>query len=361
MKIIFDYKIFYQQKVGGISNYFFNLGKEMIKNEVDVKFLCPLHKNNYLDQIPPSNKKGFKIFFPSKMNMIVETINRKFSNSYFNKHSPDIIHHTYYSKITNKNKSVCTVYDMINEKFSHLFNNSNQIKEIKKTTIDNCDHIFCISEKTKQDLIDILKVKEKKISVTLLASSFEKNIYESPKTKIYENHLLFVGSRYGYKNFEGFIKAYSHSNFLKNNFKIIAYGGEKKSKIDFDIFKKNNVKEENIIYLNDTDIHLSDLYQNVSALVYPSFYEGFGLPILEAMQLGCLVISSNGGALEEVGGNKLFYFDPFSTENIKYTLEKVLSSKKNMQNLIEYGFLRSKKFTWSNCAKETLNIYNKII
>ena len=79
------------------------------------------------------------------------------------------------------------------------------------------------------------------------------------------------------------------------------------------------------------------------------------------MQLGCLVISSNGGALEEVGGNKLFYFDPFSTENIKYTLEKVLSSKKNMQNLIEYGFLRSKKFTWSNCAKETLDIYNKII
>ena len=62
MKIIFDYKIFYQQKVGGISNYFFNLGKEMIKNEVDVQFFCPLHKNNYLDQIPSSNKKGFKIF-----------------------------------------------------------------------------------------------------------------------------------------------------------------------------------------------------------------------------------------------------------------------------------------------------------
>ena len=62
MKIIFDYKIFYQQKVGGISNYFYNLGREMIKNEVDVIFFCPLHKNEYLKKIPQDNKKGIKIF-----------------------------------------------------------------------------------------------------------------------------------------------------------------------------------------------------------------------------------------------------------------------------------------------------------
>ena len=360
MKIIFDYKIFYQQKVGGISNYFFSLGKEMIKNGVDVKFLCPIHKNNYLDKIPSHNKKGFKILFPSKFKKIVELVNQRVSNYYFNKSSPDIIHNTYYSNIENKNKSVCTVYDMINERFSHLFKNSDQITEIKKNTIMNCDHVFCISEKTKQDLIDLFKIEEKKISVTLLASSFETNEFKNIKNKIYENHLLFVGSRYGYKNFEGLIRAYSHSSFLKNNFKIIAYGGEKKGKEDFSIMKKNNVNQENIIYLNDSDIEISKLYQNVSALIYPSFYEGFGLPILEAMQLGCPVISSNGGSLEEVGGDKLFYFDPTSTDSIKYTIEKVLDSQETMQGLINYGFLRSKEFSWSKCALETLSVYNKI-
>ena len=360
MKIIFDYKIFYQQKVGGISNYFYNLGREMIKKEVDAHFFCPLHKNDYLEKIPPNNKKGIKIFFPSKFKKIVETMNQKISESYFYKNSPDIIHNTYYSNTAYKNRSVCTVYDMINEKFSHLFKDSNKITEIKKKTIKNCDHVLCISEKTKQDLIDLFKIEEKKISVTLLASSIDKNEFKNLKKKIFENHLLFVGSRRGYKNFEGLIKAYSISSFLKNNFKIIAYGGEKKDKEDFNILKKNNIDSKNIIYLNDSDIHLSKLYQNVSALIYPSFYEGFGLPILEAMQLGCPVISSDGGSLEEVGGDKLSYFDPSSLESIKNTIEKVLASEETMQDLIKYGFLRAGKFSWSKCAKETLSVYNKI-
>lgn len=361
MKIIFDYKIFYQQKFGGISNYFFNLGKEMIKNDIDVKFFCPLHKNNYLDQIPPSNKKGFKIYFPSKMNKIVENINQKFSNLYFNKYSPDIIHHTYYSKIIYKNRSVCTVYDMINEKFSHLFKNSNEITQIKKQTIKSSDHVLCISEKTKEDLIDLFKIKEKKITVTLLASSIERREFKNSENKLFENHLLFVGSRRGYKNFEGLIKAYSLSNFLKSNFKIIAYGGEKKNKEDFNLLKNNKVNSKSVIYLNDSDIYLPKLYQNVSALVYPSFYEGFGLPIVEAMQMGCPVISSVGGSLPEVGGKGLKYFNPYSAENISIAIEEVLSSKKKIDNLIKYGFKRAEYFSWSKCARETLAAYKKIL
>jgi glycogen synthase len=183
MKIIFDYKIFYQQKVGGISNYFYSLGREMIKNEVDVHFFCPLHKNNYLEEIPQDNKKGVKIFFPSKFKKIVECVNQKISEFYFYKNPPDIIHNTYYSNAVYKNRSVCTVYDMINEKFSHLFKNSNEITEIKKKTIKNCNHILCISEQTKQDLIDLFKIKEKKISVTLLASTIDKNKIKNEKKK----------------------------------------------------------------------------------------------------------------------------------------------------------------------------------
>ena len=361
MKIIFDYKIFYQQKVGGISNYFYNLGREMIKNEVDVIFFCPLHKNEYLKKIPQDNKKGIKIFFPSKFKKVVETINQKISESYFYKNSADIIHNTYYSNAVYKNRSVCTVYDMINEKFSHLFKNSNEITEIKKKTIKNCDHILCISDKTKQDLIDLFKIKEKKISVTLLAAAIDKNEFKNLKKKKFENHLLFVGSRHGYKNFEGLIKAYSISSFLKSNFKIIVYGGEKKNQEDFNILNKNKVDSKNIIYLNDSDIHLSKLYQNVSALIYPSFYEGFGLPIVEAMQMGCPVISSVGGSLPEVGGKGLKYFNPYSAENISIAIEEVLSSKKKIDNLIKYGFKRAEYFSWSKCAKETLAAYKKIL
>lgn len=365
MKILFDHEIFYQQKVGGVSNYFIHLANELINNNLDIKFSCPLHKNSYLDQIPNKYKYGFNIkTFPGSLKFLIEYINCFFTQKIIKNYQPEIIHQTYYSQNNKRNantKVVCTVYDMINEKFPSLFNSSNAITEMKKKTILNADHILCISQKTKQDLMEIFNINENKISVTLLASTISKKINKNSNLLTLKNHLLFVGSRYGYKNFEGFIKAYSSSSFLKNNFKIIAFGGEKFGKIDFEVLKKNNIKNENVIFLNDKNCNLVDLYKSVSALIYPSLYEGFGLPILEAMEMGCPVISSNGGSLPEVGGSKLKYFNPNQVDSIANTLEQVLNSKKTIDNLIQYGFKRSKEFSWSKCATETICAYNDLI
>jgi len=364
MKILFDYEIFYQQKIGGISNYFIHLADELINKNIDIKFSCPLHKNVYLDQISNKYKYGINIKkFPASFKFLIEYINNFVTKKIIKNYQPEIIHQTYYSSKNKKKeaKVVCTVYDMINEKFPNFCKNSNLITEMKKKTIINADHILCISLKTKQDLMEIFNIKEKKISVTLLASTITKNIKENSNFLKLKNHLLFVGSRYGYKNFEGFIKAYSSSNFLKNNFKIIAFGGEKFSKIDFEILKKSNIKNESVIFLNDMDCKLTDLYKSVSALIYPSLYEGFGLPILEAMEMGCPVISSNGGSLPEVGGIKLRYFNPNQIDSMTNALEDVLSSKEKQHDLIQYGFKRNKEFSWSKCASETIHAYNNLL
>ena len=89
-------------------------------------------------------------------------------------------------------------------------------------------------------------------------------------------------------------------------------------------------------------------------------YEGFGIPILEAMTLGCPVISSNGGALREVGGDGLQYFNPNEIDDIKNKLENFLNSENFIKEKVNYGFERSKKFSWKKCAEETLSIYKKI-
>ena len=289
---------------------------------------------------------------PSKLNKIVEQLNFNLTKNYLNQFKPDLIHQTYYSnKVFPKIGKICTVYDMINEKFSHSFINSSEISEIKKKTIDNSDHVICISENTKKDLIEIFNINEAKITVTLLASTIEnKNLKIIPKKK-YANHILFVGSRLGYKNFENFIKSFSCSKFLKNNFKIIVYGGENFSKIDADLLIKNKIDESRILFLNDDHIKLSELYCNVEALVYPSVYEGFGIPILEAMKMGCPVICSNGGSLQEVGGEGLHYFDPLSLDNIVEVLEKVLSSDQIKIDLIKYGFMRAEQFLVKMCKR----------
>ncbi len=254
------------------------------------------------------------------------------------------------------NKTVCTVYDLINEKFPNYFSNSLEITKIKEETFKRANHIICISENTKKDLIQFFNINEKKITVTLLATDYKKSLNLQKKL---QNKLLFVGSRRGYKNFEGLIKAFSISKFLKNNFQIIAYGGEKFNIDDKKILEKYNLNNKNVTFLNDKNVDVDFLYSNVAAFIFPSLYEGFGLPVLEAMKCGCPVILSNGGSLKEVGGESLDYFDPQNTESIKDNIENMLFSEDLQKKTIEYGFSRSDSFSWEKCAKETLEVYKR--
>lgn len=358
MKILFDYKIFYQQKYGGISNYFYNLGKEFIKLEQNILFSVPIHKNQYISNLNSNFIYGLKLkFLPHYLNNLFENYNHFFTQKKIEKFDPDIVHESYYSKKKFKNKkNVCTVYDLINEKFPNYFSNSFKISKMKEETFKRADHIICISENTKNDLMEFFNINEKKITVTLLATDYQKSYNFKKKLK---NKLLFVGSRRGYKNFDGLIEAFSKSKFLKSNFQLIAYGGEKFNNEDKKILEKHNLNNKNIIFLSDRNADVNYLYSNVAAFIFPSLYEGFGLPVLEAMKCGCPVILSNGGSLKEVGGEKLDYFDPQNIENIKDNIEKMLLSEDLQKQTIEYGFTRSKNFSWEKCAKETLEVYKR--
>jgi glycosyltransferase involved in cell wall biosynthesis len=362
MKILYDYKIFYQQNAGGISNYFYNLGNEILKLNEDIRIYSPIHKNLYLKKIKyKKNKNYFIPNLPSVGKSFYENINHKLTDNFIKNFQPDIVHETYYS---NKNydkkcKTVCTVYDMINEIYPKNFSNSKIVSKMKLETIRRSDKIICISYKTKEDLINIFSINENKIDVVYLASGFSNNNSNINLKKRYSNFLLFVGSRYGYKNFENFIKAYSRSSILKNNFKLLFFGGEKISKFDYQVLNENKLNLSDILFLDDSNSNLEFLYKNVAALIYPSLYEGFGIPILEAMTFGCPVLSSDGGSLKEVGGDGIEYFDPNEIDDISHKLEKVLFSEKILRNQIEYGLKRCKKFSWKKCADKTLKIYRQ--
>lgn len=179
MKILFNYQIFYQQKYGGISNYFFNLYNSLKKKNLDIRIIAPLHKNYYLKQIKKDVCGNYLPFLPQKISRLTEFFNYEISKYYFNVYKPNIVHDTYYfsSKYNNHKKTqkrVCTVYDMINELFSIESECKNYISNMKKNTIFSSDHIFCISNQTKNDLINLFNIDEKKISVTYLASSLKK-------------------------------------------------------------------------------------------------------------------------------------------------------------------------------------------
>lgn len=358
MKIFFDYNIFYKQKYGGISSYYFNLFKEF--NNDDISFLaCPiLNKNRYIRQI---NKNIFSLNIfecPSAAYGLIDKVNFHVSKIFLKFYNPDIIHITNYNKkILNhkRAKKVLTVYDMITEIFPNK--NNFELTCIKKKTIEEADHIICISEKTKLDLIDYFNIASTKISVIHLGANLIGKNYVLEK----KNFILYVGSRKGYKNFENFLCAVRTSKFLYKDFYIICFGGEKFSKYDHDLLAKYKFDFSKIKYLNGDDIFLQSLYSSAKLFVFPSLYEGFGLPVLESMANNCPVVCSNAGSLPEVAGDSALYFDPNSSESIRNTIEHVIYNDELIIDLVEKGIQRIKLFSWKKCANETINLYKKII
>jgi glycosyltransferase involved in cell wall biosynthesis len=250
---------------------------------------------------------------------------------------------------------------MIHEKFPDDFHRFDKTRELKKIAVSRADHIICISENTRQDLISLLNVPWEKTSVIHLGVDSPPNgLSCSPEEGIKRPYLLYIGQRGGYKNFLGLIKAYAVSADLTNDFDIICFGGGAFSKSEKKLFDQLKIGNK-IHRAGGSDDILCRLFAHATLLVYPSLYEGFGLPPLEAMVHGCPVACSNTSSIPEVVGNAGAYFDPNDVESIRATLEDVATAQQKRQELSEAGFSRHKKFTWEKCAEETLSVYQRLI
>lgn len=361
MKIVFDYQIFFWQKYGGISTYFSNLAKNLYSLNNEVKIISPfyvnelIYDNSFLDIVIGNKIKNI----PKYTNKFLSLLNNTFFEYYIKKINPQIIHLTYYNKFfnLNKKKKVLTVYDLIHEKFfSNNYKNNNFPK---KKALEEAEHIICISENTRQDLLDIYKIDPKKTSVIYLASSFSRDLVKIEKSL--SPSILYVGDRGRYKNFYNFIKSISHSKLLKNEISINCFGSTPFSKHEVSFFLDEGFHPKSINHIIGDNNILRNLYLNSSALVYPSLYEGFGIPILEAMSLGCPVICSNTSSMKEIGGNSVRYFDPKNIVDMTNTIEQIISSNEERELLIKRGFEQNKLFSWQKCAQETLAVYNHVI
>ena len=319
---------------------------------------------------PSSLVRGQYIPFIPKTTRPRKWINAAMSALYFrcsaNHHGTDpaIIHETYYSAVKlapKKIKTVITVYDMIHEKFQSQFNYGDKTTTIKANAIKRADHIICISRSTKNDLLEKFDTLSGKISVVHLASSLmlddESDTLSYPK---HDPYILYVGARGGYKNFHGLIDAYAHSKRLMSDFKILCFGGGPFRKDEKLKIQKLGILQNNILQISGDDNLLATCYRDAAVFIYPSLYEGFGIPLLEAMNCHCPVVCSNTSSFPEVAGDAADYFDPNDIDSIKHTLESVLYSTTRTQSLIELGNQRRLNFSWDKCAEKTASIYRTL-
>ena len=310
MKIFFNNTIFFHQRYGGISRYFVCLANQLIKDKFDVKIIAPIFKNRYLKKIPDKNLSGIYIknFPPLK---IFEFYSDLIIKNFVKKWEPNIIHDTYYSKnlLSLKNsKRIITVYDLIHEKFSDLYDPKKKL--IKSKILKNADHCICISSNTQKDLTNYYDIPIDKTSVIHLGSDHFGQKKANLNQKLFSKpFILFVGSRSKYKNFEIIPKAFSLSQKIKDDFDIVCFGGNKFSSNEKKKFNELKFNENQVRQVDGNDDFLEDLYCNARALIFPSTYEGFGFPLVEAMRLSCPVISSNKSAMPEICGNAAEYFE----------------------------------------------------
>jgi len=270
-----------------------------------------------------------------------------------------------------KAKRVAFIHDLTTILYPHhhvksnVFLHNRRFKDIHKI-----DAILTNSEHTKSDIVNYLNIRPEKVFVTYLGADSRFRPSEDPeidsvigKYSIRKPYMLFVGTLEPRKNVQNIIKAFNQLKQTKNIPHQLVLAGQKGWKYE-DIFKEiraSGFKSDiiHIGYADDNDVPL--LMNGAEVFVYPSFYEGFGLPVLEAMKCGTPVITSNLSSMPEVGGDACLYAEPDSADDLADKIFSVINSKDLQKDLSKKGSERAKLFSWEKCAEETLKAYRDVV
>jgi glycosyltransferase involved in cell wall biosynthesis len=364
MKIALDHQIFCNQYYGGISRYFVSITQSMCDMGHEACVFAPFHINRYLAEIPADAVRGrFFNRYPPKTARLFAKLNPHVAKWQITKWRPDVVHETYFSKTPMGPvgvPTVITVYDMIHEIYPELLAKGDRTSELKRIAVERADHVICISDSTRNDLIRLFNVPEQKTTTVYLAADVSPTPRDDAARATAEHprpYLLYVGMRGGHKNFSGLVDAVAGSPRLRSDFDVVAFGGGDFSDAERSAIDGASLSADRVHHVSGDDAVLNALYANAGAFVYPSLYEGFGLPPLEAMTYNCPVVSSNTSSMPEVIGDAGEYFPPTDIGAMSRAIESVVYSEDRRRDLVAKGRDRLREFSWEKCAAQTLAVY----
>ena len=368
LKILID-SISLLSSLTGIGRYTYEISKRIqLENNIKSNYLYGYHSKKLLHPSDAKDVKLLKSFIVK--NPLLKRITRKilmisskiFTPTYDLYWQPNFIP----NESIKAKKIVTSVHD-----FSFIlhkdFHPKERIEHFEKYFFKNIvksNAIITGSEFSKKEILERLDFKNEDIHVIyhginhyLFKVYDDLSIYfDLPKKFIFS-----VGSIEPRKNLIGLLQAYNLlSNEIKSEYKLVLAGF--KGWGNDEIMNIINGNKENIIYLGFiSDIQLAKVYNLSSCFVFPSFYEGFGLPILEAMACGTPVICSNSSSLPEVGGDAVVYCNPYDINSIKDKIEIVLKDTNMQENMIEKGLKRAKIFSWEKSAEEHIKVFKEVL
>ena len=351
--VIFGPEIWEAQKFGGISKYFSQLITRVSADpRFEVRVLTFTLDNVELQELALTQE--IKIIKKSRFVFGMYSEMRNFRGS-------KIYHQTYYKSLNIlvarlfKFKTFLTVYDLISE----IFPSRKSIFTLprlnnKKWSIKSTDRLIAISNCTKIDLEKFYSVSNKPIEVIHLASG-ESQKAQNDNVIISNDYFLYVGKRSGYKNFKLLLEAMVLLRNRGYNPTLIAYGGGDVEVEFMEFVSAHNLKDQ-VIFTND-EITLDILYQGARGFIYPSLYEGFGIPLLDAMKFYCPVIASDIPSTREVGSDFVEYFDPLDAYSLSSAMEIILESSASLALRKLLAFEHATKYSWEATALRTCQYY----
>ncbi|MBI1352137.1 MAG: glycosyltransferase [Actinomycetales bacterium] len=357
MKVAFDEQIFALQAYGGISRMFAELAKQFYADPgLDVELL-PLNApviNRYIldDELV-------------RTRMAVRDAGHEYRSllRYITRIQPrpgnDIVHNTFYLPhglaAYPGAKRVVTVHDMIPELMPKTRRRLDFLT-LKKRYVSNADHVICVSEATRSDLLEVYGPIEAPISVVHHGVDPMFRPDRDPHPELPARYILFVGNRSQYKDADVLMRAFAQAARHERDIVLLFVGGGPFSSEERRLLDRLGIAARTI-QVSLADRLMPAAYSNALLCVFPSRFEGFGLPALEAMACGTPTVLARGTSLPEVGGTAAAYFEPGNAEELAVTMEKLLGDEKLRDDHRQAGIERAALFTWQKSALETAGVY----
>jgi glycosyltransferase involved in cell wall biosynthesis len=372
MQVKIDGIIYQNQSYGGVSRIFTEILPRMC--DFDPTLQITIFTLGYCQQNIPSHSsikhqslfpvddllRPRRIWYP-----IQQPVRKLVQHLAIDNTSRAVWHSTYFTKPRNWNGPiVVTVYDMIHERFPDFFSSRNvdRFRKQKRSSVLAADSVICISETTLKDVQSYYGIDSAKLHAIPLAYNQVFRVLESDdKSKIFSGtkpFILYIGERGRYKNFKMLLQAYGIWQ-QRNEVDLLVVGrrwSDQERKWLFDCGCNEQVR----LLEHIDDQALNCLYNQAQAFIYPSLFEGFGIPLLEAMASGCPIVASRIPSTLEVAGKQPFYFETKNIDSLLSALDLALMQGRKPSR-VETGIKLAKRYSWNETAQKTLLVYRSLL
>ena len=368
MRILYDHQAFSLQSYGGITRVFSEIIRYMNRQPhvtTDVLLGFSATRANFGTLVTPPGRvihPGPALFdrgvFDYATNEIFSTLMAPLLGTY------DIYHSTYYRFLPaiRTKRRIATHHDCVQEMLPHLFPNSRRIFRWKQAMFRKADLILCVSAASRMDLLRFYDIADEKAIVVHNGVS---PMMQDPageaelRAAVSGKFLLYVGARHTYKNFDGLLRAYAASG-LTEDYSLLALGGGPPSAGQRAIIEELGLADRVKFVPYASAALLAEAYASAALLVYPSLYEGFGMPPLEAASLGCVSLVAASPATIEICGDAAFFFEPTAAEDFSGMLQVAVTDTAGRTARLQRAKALLKIYTWEACGRKTLEAYQRL-